>query len=48
MKFKDILKIGVATENNNYEEDAEDKVWIRNEDGKLVLIGGENHEGAEE
>jgi len=43
-----LFRFGVATEKNNYEEDTEDKVWIRNEDGKLVLIGGENHEGAEE
>ena len=48
MGLKDILKIGVATEKNNYEEDSEDKVWIRNEEGKLILMGGEHHEDAEE
>lgn len=47
MKLKDILKIGVATEKNNYEEDSEDKVWIRDNEGKLVLMGGEYHEDTE-
>ena len=43
-----LFRFGVATEKNNYEEDSEDKVWIRDINGNLVLMGGENHESTEE
>ena len=35
---------GVATEANNYEEIEEDKIFIRNEEGELVLLEGENND----
>lgn len=31
-------KFNVATEANNYSEESTDQVWIRNEQGELVLM----------
>lgn len=39
-----LFRFGVATEKNIYEEDIEDQIWIRDINGNLVLIGGENYE----
>lgn len=33
-----LFHFGVATEPNNFTEDAEDKIWIKDEDGNLVLV----------
>ena len=33
-----IFNIGVATEANNYEKEAEDEIWIRTEDGRFIKL----------
>ena len=43
-----LFRFGVATENNNYEEETEDKVWVRDESGYLILVEGVKYEDAEE
>lgn len=39
-----LFHIGVATEANNYSEETNDQVWIRNENGKLVLVEDKEYE----
>lgn len=33
-----LFNFGVAIEANNYETETEDQVWIKNENGQLVLM----------
>ena len=32
------FRLGVATEANNYIEEQEDQIWVKSEDGHLVLV----------
>lgn len=46
MSLKDFLGIGIATESNDYFENEDDKIFIRNEKGELVYLEGiedDNH-----
>lgn len=39
-----LFNFGVATEANNYEpEDIEDQIWVKAEDGTLVLMEDTNY-----
>lgn len=33
-----LKRFSVATEANNYIEETEDQIWVRNEQGELVLM----------
>ena len=38
-----LFHFGVATEANDFEvQDIEDQIWVRTEDGKLVLVEDNN------
>lgn len=39
-----IFNIGVATENNDYEIDTHDQIWILSENGQLVFMEDSEHE----
>lgn len=40
MNIKDFFGIDIATENNNYSSNEEDKIFILNKNGELVLLEG--------
>ena len=40
MSIKDFFGIGIATEKNDYIENKNDKIYIRNDNGELVLLEG--------
>lgn len=44
-----LFHFGVATEANDYEiTNIEDQIWVRTEDGKLVLMEDTNNAGDKE
>lgn len=40
MSIKDFFGIDIATEKNDYIEEDDDKVYIRNDKGELILLEG--------